>query len=118
MAVRMVPFVEELYGSQYKAKRESRYQTSGYSLVEPVDRDSRAIFFEAELYRRAGYPGIPRGRWPSAQRPSRLASRDEQAEVNNRRPQRVGSAQSLHPFAPARIDPGVPAIDLFADAPV
>jgi hypothetical protein len=31
---------------------------------------------------------------------------------------RVGSAQSLHPFAPARIDPGVPAIDLFADAPV
>jgi hypothetical protein len=34
----MVPFVEELWSKQFKVQTGVRYENSGYSLVEPMDR--------------------------------------------------------------------------------
>lgn len=38
IAIQMVPFVEELWSKQYKVQTGVRYENSGYSLVEPMDR--------------------------------------------------------------------------------
>lgn len=38
IATEMVPFVEELWSKQYKVQTGVRYENSGYSLVEPMDR--------------------------------------------------------------------------------
>jgi hypothetical protein len=38
IAVEMVPFVEELWSKQYKTQTGLRYENSGYSIVEPMDR--------------------------------------------------------------------------------
>jgi hypothetical protein len=34
----LIPFVEELWSKQFKLKAALRYENSGYSLVEPMDR--------------------------------------------------------------------------------
>jgi hypothetical protein len=34
----MVPFVEELWSKQFKAQTGVRYENSGYTIVEPMDR--------------------------------------------------------------------------------
>ena len=38
IAVRMIPFVEELWSKQFKSQVGTRYENSGYALVEPMDR--------------------------------------------------------------------------------
>jgi hypothetical protein len=38
VAVEMVPFVEELWSKQFKVQTGVRYENSGYSIVEPMDR--------------------------------------------------------------------------------
>lgn len=38
VATEMVPFVEELWSKQFKVQTGVRYENSGYSLVEPMDR--------------------------------------------------------------------------------
>jgi hypothetical protein len=38
IAVQMVPFVEELWSKQFNAQTGVRYENSGYSIVEPMDR--------------------------------------------------------------------------------
>jgi hypothetical protein len=38
LAVEMIPFVEELWSKQFKAQTGVRYENSGYSLIEPMDR--------------------------------------------------------------------------------
>lgn len=38
IAVEMVPFVEELWSKQFNTQTGVRYENSGYSIVEPMDR--------------------------------------------------------------------------------
>jgi hypothetical protein len=38
IAVEMIPFVEELWSKQFNAKTGIRYENSGYTFVEPMDR--------------------------------------------------------------------------------
>jgi hypothetical protein len=38
IAVEMVPFVEELWSKQFKVQTGVRYENSGYTIVEPMDR--------------------------------------------------------------------------------
>jgi hypothetical protein len=38
IAVQMIPFVEELWSKQFKSQVGTRYENSGYALVEPMDR--------------------------------------------------------------------------------
>jgi hypothetical protein len=38
IAVEMIPFVEELWSRQFRVQTGSRYENSGYALVEPMDR--------------------------------------------------------------------------------
>lgn len=38
IAVEMIPFVEELWSKQFRVQTGSRYENSGYALVEPMDR--------------------------------------------------------------------------------
>jgi hypothetical protein len=38
IAVEMIPFVEELWSKQFRIQTGSRYENSGYALIEPMDR--------------------------------------------------------------------------------
>jgi hypothetical protein len=38
IAAEMIPFVEELWSKQFNAQTGIRYENSGYSIVEPMDR--------------------------------------------------------------------------------
>jgi hypothetical protein len=38
IAVKMVPFVEELWSKQFGVQVGQRYENSGYAIVEPMDR--------------------------------------------------------------------------------
>lgn len=38
LAIEMVPFVEELWSKQFKVQTGVRFENSGYSIVEPMDR--------------------------------------------------------------------------------
>jgi hypothetical protein len=43
IAVQMIPFIEELWSAQFKTQAGLRYENSGYSLVEPMDRVNELI---------------------------------------------------------------------------